>query len=112
MIRSRSGRAHYPPEKRAALVSEFRSGRETQKAFARRRGINWTTFRNWLYGRRAAIRNSGPPVRFQEIRLVPPGPSSRWAAEIRLHGGTVMRLQAGADPQWAKAILQLLREPC
>lgn len=112
MNRLSGGLAVYSPEKRAALVQEFRLSGETQKGFARRQGIKWTTFRNWLYGRRRVARKLQQPVSFQEIRIVPPASPSRWAAEISLDGGTVVRLEAGADPQWVQAIIQPLRRPC
>lgn len=112
MNRSSRGRAHYSPEKRAALVREFRSSGETQKEFAGRYGIKWTTFRNWLYGRRTAAPKRQQPISFQEIRIEPAASPNRWAAEISLDSGTVVRLEAGADPQWAQAIIQPLRRPC
>lgn len=105
-------RVSYTPEQRAALVREFRSSGETQEAFARRHGVKWTTFRNWLHGRRAAAAQTPPRNGFQEIRIVPPVSGSPWAAEINLEGGTVVRLQAGVDPQWAQAIIQPLRRSC
>ncbi len=112
MNRSSIGRAQYSSEQRVALVREFRSSGETQKAFASRHRIKWTTFRNWLYGRRAAKPEGQRAVGFQEIRIGPQDWASRWAAEISLEGGTVVRLQAGTDPQWVRAIIQPLRQPC
>jgi hypothetical protein len=94
------------------LVREFRSSTETQQGFARRHGIKWTTFRNWLYGPKAKERQVPGPLGFQEIRIAPLNGPSPWGAEISLEGGTVVRLQAGADPQWAQAIIQPLRQPC
>ena len=112
MSRISSSRAFYSAEQRAALVREFRSSNETQQAFARRHRIRWTTFRNWLYGpaRRAEARERWPG--FQEIPIAPRNGAAPWGVEISLEGGTVVRLQAGADPQWVQAILQPLRQPC
>lgn len=107
-----SRRAFYSAEQRAALVREFRSSHETQQAFARRRRIKWTTFRNWLYGPTRRAEAAEPSLAFQEIRITPPSGAAPWGAEISLAGGTVVRLQAGADPQWVQAILQPLRQPC
>jgi hypothetical protein len=94
------------------LVREFRASGQTQKAFARRHNIKWTTFRNWLYGR-SGRRATQRPVKFQEIRVTPvAGWTSPWAAEISLESGAVVRLQAGADPQWVGSIIQPLRQSC
>lgn len=49
---------------------------------------------------------------FQEIRITPLNSPPPWGAEISLEGGTVVRLQAGTDPQWVQAIIQPLRQPC
>lgn len=95
------------------MVKEFRSGNETQRAFARRHGVKWTTFRNWLYGpRRRRTPGAVAAADFQEIRIAGVKSTADWGAEIALAGGTVVRLQAGADPQWVRAILQPLRQPC
>lgn len=113
MNRSDRQRTQYPPATRAALVAEFRSSGETQKEFARRHGLKWTTFRNWLYGRtRPSTVAPLPEVRFQEVEIGPLLPVSPWAAEVSLGNGTVVRLQAGADPAWAQAIIQPLRQGC
>lgn len=111
MNRSRNGRSHYSPEKRAALLSEFGASGETQKAFAQRRGIRWTTFRNWLYARRSKT-PAKAPISLQEISIGPLLGGNEWIAEIALSGGTVVRLKAGADPAWATAIIQPLFRPC
>jgi len=112
MKRSSSGRRSYSAEQRAAIVHEFRASRQTQQVFARRRGIKWTTFRNWLYPGRVRTRTPSRAVGFQEIRIAPLNLPAVWGAEISLAGGTVVRLQAGADPQWVQAILQPLRPAC
>lgn len=113
MNRSSRGRAQYSPEKRAALVGEFRSSGETQKEFAGRHGIQWTTFRNWLYGRRKAPRPAAQrAIHFQEVEIAPLLSARSWAAEVSLQNGTVVRLQAGTDPAWAQAIIPPLRQSC
>jgi hypothetical protein len=109
---SSSRRVRYSPEQRAAWVNEFRGSGETQQTFARRRGIKWTTFRNWLYRRSGRMPARPSAVGFQEIQIAALRPPAPWGAEIALEGGTVVRLQAGADPQWVQAILQPLRQPC
>ena len=111
MNRSTNWRTHFTPEKRAALVREFRASGETQKGFAARHGVKWTTFRNWLYSR-ATGSHSTRPVRLQEISIGPLLASNAWAAEITLKDGTVVRLRAGTDPGWAQAIIQPLRQSC
>ncbi len=112
MKRSSSRRVRYSPEQRAAWVNEFRGSGETQQIFARRRGIKWTTFRNWLYRRSSKMPARPSAVDFQEIRIAPLHSPAPWSAEIALGSGTVVRLQAGADPQWVHALLQSLRQPC
>jgi hypothetical protein len=109
---STRGRARYSGEERAALVREFRSSGKTQKDFAVRHGVKWTTFRNWLYGGRTAAPKRQRPISFQEIRITPAASPNGWAAEISLDSGAVVRLAAGADPRWAQAIIQPLRQPC
>lgn len=105
-------RTSYSPERRATLVEEFRTSEQTQKAFALRHGIKLTTFRNWLY-RPAKAAKARPLAKFQEIHLPPAGGSAAsWGAEIGLANGTVVRLQTGADPQWAQAIIQPLLQRC
>jgi transposase-like protein len=111
MKSSHSGRAWFSAEQRAAIISDYRSSGLTQKAFALRHGIKFTTFRNWLYGRRSVAAAATKPVALQEIelgRLLAPDP---WAAEIALSGGAIVRLNGGADPEWASAIIQTLRQP-
>lgn len=112
MNRSRNSRTAYSAERRASLVREYRSSGQTQKQFAGRHGIKWTTFRNWLYPRSAAKPRRTAAVAFQEVRIAPLSSASLWAAEISLAGGTVVRLQAAADPHWVKAIIQPLRRSC
>jgi transposase-like protein len=108
MNRTWNRRTSYSPERRAALVEEFRGSGQTQKAFALRHGIKWTTFRNWLYGAAKAAK-ARPLAKFQEIHLPPVGVSATsWGAEVSLANGTVVRLQSGADPRWAQAIIQPL----
>jgi transcriptional regulator with XRE-family HTH domain len=63
----------------------------TQRAFARREGLNYSTFTAWWQGRRRAAtpRGAPAPVRFAEVPLR--GHASIDGVEVRLPDGTVLR---------------------
>jgi transposase-like protein len=63
------GRRIATPEEREALVTRYRSSGLTQRAFAEREGIKFSTFTSWIQGRRHA----GKPrrkVRFAQLPMM------------------------------------------
>ncbi len=60
------GRRIAAAEEREALVAQYRESGLTQKAFAEREGIKFSTFTAWVQGRRHASR-PGQKVRFAEL---------------------------------------------
>ena len=76
-------------ERRAELLAAYDASDLTQKAFARREGINFHTFVEWLQRRR---RPGGDkrPIRFQELCL-PTAAKSDATFEVSLPGGVIVR---------------------
>ncbi|MBI2513916.1 MAG: hypothetical protein HYV96_18250 [Opitutae bacterium] len=108
------GRRHTPRERRAELLTAFRASGLTQSAFARREGINYTTFCSWAQAERQAgrlgpagrkrrreTRASAAPMRFAEVAL--PSSVSGRGLEVRLADGTVVRGDS------AKELAELVR---
>jgi transposase-like protein len=116
------GRRRTPAARRAALLAAYRTSGLTQRAFARREGINYTTFCTWAQaarrsgqlpaapaGRRVRRRpdaGAGARLPFMEVQLSPaaamasPGTTG---LEVRLADGTLLR---GGD---AAALAKLVR---
>ena len=81
-------------EREQALAAFDASGM-TQRAFARREGVNYNTLVHWLRERRRGAKlavTSHPPAlaaaRFHEIKLAAP---STAAVEVQLPDGTILR---------------------
>jgi len=94
------------------LIREYESGdrRETQTAFARRRGVSVGTFRLWLYRVRRE-RTTGPalvPVRV----LSSTAPTARWrddvSLELELPSGVRLRFPVGTDGGYLAALVARL----
>jgi hypothetical protein len=95
------GRRIATASERAALIFAYRRSGLTQRVFAQREGIKFSTFTAWLQGRRLAG-GPGPKVRFAEVTppLAPAGAS--WLS-VQLPDGLVVR---GAN---VGAVLELVR---
>ena len=76
-------------ERRAELLAAYDTSALTQRAFARREGINFHTFVEWLQRRRRTVGAKRPP-RFQELSL-PFAPKSAGPLEVTLPGGVSVR---------------------
>jgi transposase-like protein len=63
------GRRIATTEEREALVSQYRESGLTQKAFALREGIKFSTFTAWVQGRRHAGK-PGRKVRFAQLPMM------------------------------------------
>lgn len=82
-----------PPERRAALVREYKASGLTQAAFARREGLRNSTFAYWvLQMSKAEAEGPKRPIEFAQLRLpVPPTTAEPARLEVRLPDGTVLR---------------------
>lgn len=111
------GRRRTPLERRAELLAAYRQSGLTQKAFARREGITYTTFCCWAQaerrkgklpvapvGRKRARSATVPPVRFIEAALAPASESA--PLEVRLPDGTMLR---GADAAGLAKLVRALK---
>lgn len=104
------GRRRTPPDRREQLLASYRSSGLTQREFARREGINYTTFCTWAQAQRrsgrlpmapAGVKRprrsvSGKSARlpFVEVQVSSAHPQAAHAAtglEIRLPDGTLLR---------------------
>jgi transposase-like protein len=63
------GRRIATTEERDALVAQYRESGLTQKAFAEREGIKFSTFTAWVQGRRHAGK-PGRKVRFAQLPMM------------------------------------------
>ena len=108
-------RQHHTPEQRAELLARYRRSGLSQRDFVRSHGLGLSTLTKWLREeRRTGVKppEQNDSVPFQEVNLRPQFGTARWAAEVALVDGTVLRLSAQAAVAWATALLQTLRRPC
>jgi transposase-like protein len=63
------GRRIATQEEREALIAQYRESGLTQKAFAEREGIKFSTFTAWVQGRRHAGK-PGHKVRFAQLPMM------------------------------------------
>jgi transposase-like protein len=96
------GRRMLPEREWKRLLDEYEKSGLTQKAFARREGINVHTFVAWLGRHRKAARNL-PAVRFREVSLAPAAVAP---LEVQLPDGVVVR---GSSPQALAELIRALR---
>ena len=87
------GRKIATPERRAELLATFDGSGLTQRAFARREGVNFHTFVAWLQRRRSTATHHGAPGtrRFQEVCAAPGVRADATFLEVALPGGLVVR---------------------
>ena len=92
------GRRMTPPERRAALVREYKESGLTQAAFARREGLRNSTFAYWvLQSAKAGAEAAKSPIEFAQLRLpvvpapMPPITAEPAHLEVRLPDGTLLR---------------------
>ena len=83
--------------RRAELLREYRASGLTQAAFARREGLNYSTFAGWVQRMTAT---APEPIEFAQLRLppvLPPSPKPALTSsepvelEVRLPDGTLVR---------------------
>jgi transposase-like protein len=96
--RDRRGRRMTPAERREAIVREYRASGLTQAAFARREGLNYSTFAGWVL--KSAKTPSSRPIQFAQLRLpasLPRSLATSAALEVRLTDGTSVRGNNAAE---------------
>lgn len=92
-------------KEREALIAAYQGSGMTQRAFAQREGIKYSTFTSWLQGRRRGATPSSSTV-FAEVAMLPgravatitPGELS-----VQLPDGTLVRGAAASE------IVELIR---
>lgn len=89
-------------KRRAELLAEYDRSGLTQKAFAKREGINVHTFVSWLLQRRRSGR--GAAVRFEEMPWA--GLAATPSLEVVLPEGMTVRGRTAAE---VAQLVQLLR---
>ena len=98
--RGGGGRRGMPGERREQLIAEYRTSGLTMAAFARREGIKYATFANWMAKAQSAA-TAKPSIRFAEMRLpletATTCPENDFALEVRLPDGTTVRGRIAAD---------------
>lgn len=116
--RDRKGRRRLTRERRAEVVKEYEASGLTQAEFARRAGLNATTFAHWVQRSRReakAIAPAAEPVamtpRFVEVQATAPAaPVVATVSAARLSvsfpDGVVVR---GSDPVALAALVRALR---
>ena len=96
-------------ERQAELLRAYDVSDLSQREFARREGVNFHTFVEWLQRRRRAA-GVKPPPRFQELSLpfTPKvsGVAPAAALEVQLADGTTIR---GSNVEEVARLLQLIR---
>ena len=84
--RDARGRKLLKEQHRTALLAAYRESGMTQKAFAAREGVSYSTLTGWLSEER---RRATTPPAFKEVTL--PVTSTLWPMEIVLPNGLVIR---------------------
>jgi transposase-like protein len=93
------------PKQRQQLLARYHQSQLTQREFAARHGIGYSTLSKWL----RLERDVGPAkVSFQEVRL--PNPTPRWPIEVVSPQGWTVRLQNSSEVQTLPQLLRAL--PC
>ena len=98
--RDEQGRKITPRAEREALVRSYEESGLTQKAFAQRERINYTTFISWVQDWRR--RGTPSKVGFAELTL----PRAASPLEVQLPDGTMIR---GGKAEEVARLLQLIR---
>ena len=112
--RDRLGRRITPAARRVEMVAAWRESGLTQAGFARREGINYSSFAAWVQAARlqvtatTAVKPIRAPVRFVEASLPSPiSASLAFALCVRLPDGTELR---GSNASDLAALVRALRK--
>lgn len=98
------GRKITTPAERVALIAQYRDSGLTQRAFAQREGIKFSTFTAWVQGRRFAGK-PGRKARFAEVAMMTQPPVMVGLA-VQLPDGVIVR---GSSPGEIAALVRALR---
>jgi hypothetical protein len=98
------GRRIATPAERVALIAQYRDSGLTQRVFAEREGIKFSTFTAWLQGRRSGCK-PGRKVHFAEVPVMPP-PAVMGGLTVELPDGVVVR---GSNAGEVAALVLALR---
>ncbi len=97
------GRKLIRARERKAMIEAYEQSGLTQKAFAQREGVKYSTFTAWLLRYRQQATEPTKST-FAEVRV--PTTQPRWALEIALPNGIVIR---GHEVQSVTALVGALR---
>jgi len=87
--RDTCGRKTLPAARRAQLLREYEASGLTRAAFARREGLNYSTFAGWV---QQTTMSAPEPIRFAQLRLPTPAVASGAVElEVRLLDGMTLR---------------------
>jgi len=99
-------RVQIRPERREAILDEFKRSGLSDIAFARHHGINYQTFAAWRQRRKKAAGTA--PARTSGFVLVEPTReiASSHGVEIQLAGGTRISVRSRADAALAAELIR------
>jgi hypothetical protein len=86
--RDARGRKLMRTQHRTALLAAYRESGLTQKAFAAREGVSYSTLTGWLFAER---REGKAKPAFKEVSWPAPATGGHWPMEIALPNGLVIR---------------------
>ena len=113
------GRVHTPPERREALVAEFRRSGLSAMQFTRLVGVRYSTFWTWLKlqdgGGKSVRRKPGRKPKFVEVvmeRQKSCAANADGTLQITLPGGAMMLLGSTRQMLLAAQLLKALQTAC
>lgn len=101
--RDERGRRIYAVKQREELLAAYAKSGVTQRAFAKREGINYHTLVEWLYLERHGRRAKPTTPRFRELNLGAVVATRSALLEVKLPGGLIVRGET------AVAVAELVR---
>lgn len=102
--RDKRGHRLYDEERKRRIVEGYEHSGLTQKAYAKKEGIRYSTLAWWLQKRRHAQALTKPVLRFAEVSA--PALSSGCTLEVVLADGTLLR---GSRADELAGLVHLLR---
>jgi len=102
-MRDTRGRRIISQQRRAELLAQYKTSGMTQKAFAKRAGVNAHTFISWLADQKRGAA-ADAPVGFVELRTPARAAPSTAVLEVVLRDGRIVR---GSD---AGALASLVKQ--
>ncbi len=104
--KKRDERGHYiyDEERKRRIMEGYDKSELTQKAYAKKEGIKYSTLISWLQGRRRANGQTKSLMKFEELRM--PVATLGASIEVALPDGTLVR---GTSARALAELLKLLR---